>query len=199
MYNVQAVLHKRNVYQRSRSWLFSIPDPAVWRIRDVYPRPDPGSRFLPIPDPGSRISDSGSRIPDQKTSTKERGEKNFLSYLFMQPQISKNLSYFSFEVLKKKIWANFQWIIELFTKYGLGIRDPRSGIRKKPIPDPGSRSQKGTGSRIRIRNTVCNTVFPRCRLFFLHIYFFSSETRAEQAPPHLQRRIDESHQWCKGW
>ncbi len=28
-----------------------------------------------------------------------------------------------------------------------------SGIRKKPIPDPGSRSQKGTGSRIRICNT----------------------------------------------
>jgi hypothetical protein len=43
---------------------------------------------------------------------------------------------------------------------GSGIRDPRSGIRdpgsvirKKPIPDPGSRGQKGTGSRIRIRNT----------------------------------------------
>jgi hypothetical protein len=29
-----------------------------------------------------------------------------------------------------------------------GIRDPRSGIRIKPIPDPGSRGQKGTGSRI---------------------------------------------------
>jgi hypothetical protein len=29
-----------------------------------------------------------------------------------------------------------------------------SGIREKPIPDPGSRGQKGTGSRIRIRNTV---------------------------------------------
>jgi hypothetical protein len=28
-----------------------------------------------------------------------------------------------------------------------------SGIRKKPIPDPGSRGKKGTGSRIRIRNT----------------------------------------------
>jgi hypothetical protein len=31
-----------------------------------------------------------------------------------------------------------------------------SGIRKKPNPDPGSRGQKGTGSRIRIRNTVPN-------------------------------------------
>jgi hypothetical protein len=32
--------------------------------------PDPGSLFLPIPDPGSWI-------PDPKTSTKERGEKKF--------------------------------------------------------------------------------------------------------------------------
>jgi hypothetical protein len=32
--------------------------------------------------------------------------------------------------------------------------DLGSGIRKKPIPDPGSRVQKGTGSRIRIRNTA---------------------------------------------
>ncbi len=37
---------------------------------------------------------------------------------------------------------------------GSEIRDPRSGIRKKPIPDPGSRGQKGTGSWIRIRNTA---------------------------------------------
>ncbi len=101
-------------------------------------------------------------------------------------------------MLKKKIWVNFERIIELFTQkfvtkltkiwvWDLGsgtrirdpgsgtrirdpgseIRDPRSGIRdpgseirdprteirEKPIPDPGSRGQKGTGSRIRIRNT----------------------------------------------
>jgi hypothetical protein len=64
-------------------------------------------------------------------------------------------------VLKKNIWANFQRIIELFaqkvvTKFSkVCVWDPgsRSGIRKKPIPDPGSRGQKGTGSRIRIRNT----------------------------------------------
>jgi hypothetical protein len=105
--------------------------------------PDPGSWFLPIPDPGSRI-------PDPKTATKERGEKK---------------NYFNFEVLKKKIWPNFQRIIELFTqkivtklsKVWVQDPDPRSVIRKKPIPDPGSRGQKGTGSRIRIRNTgaVC--------------------------------------------
>ena len=61
-------------------------------------------------------------------------------------------------MLKKKNWANFQRIIEVFTqkfslssqKYGVGIRDPRSGIRKnlfripdpevKKAPDPGSGS-----------------------------------------------------------
>jgi hypothetical protein len=49
--------------------------------------PDPD--FYPswIPDPGSRIQDPGS-----KTANKERGEKN----------------YFMFEMLKKKILANFQ-------------------------------------------------------------------------------------------
>jgi hypothetical protein len=70
-------------------------------------------------------------------------------------------------MLKKKIWANFQRIMEVFTqkltpssqKYGYGIRDTGSEIRdpEKPIPDPGSRGQKGTGSRIRMRNTVQDT------------------------------------------
>jgi hypothetical protein len=36
-------------------------------------------------------------------------------------------------------------------KYGCGIRDP-----EKPYPGPRSRGQKGTGSRIRIRNTRIN-------------------------------------------
>jgi hypothetical protein len=63
-------------------------------------------------------------------------------------------------VLKKKIWANFQRIVELFTQKivtklsKIWVWDPGSG--KKPIPDPGSRSQKGTGSQIRIRNTDKN-------------------------------------------
>ncbi len=57
-----------------------IPDPGS-RIPDRETRiSDPGSR---IPDPGSRISDPGSRIPDPKTATKERGEKFFLSFLFI--------------------------------------------------------------------------------------------------------------------
>jgi hypothetical protein len=67
-------------------------------------------------------------------------------------------------MLKKKIWANFQRIIELFTQKiftklsKIWVWDQRFGIRKKPIPDSGSRGQKGTGSRIRIRNTEKNLV-----------------------------------------
>jgi hypothetical protein len=74
-------------------------------------------------------------------------------------------------VLKKKIWANFQRIKELFPKKiakkllkiwswdpGSGIRDPGSGKNLFRIPDPGSRGQKAPdpGSRIRIRNTGKN-------------------------------------------
>jgi hypothetical protein len=62
-------------------------------------------------------------------------------------------------MLQKKIWPNFQRILDFFTQKivtklsKIWVWDPRSGIRKKPIPDPGSRGQKGTGSRIQIRNT----------------------------------------------
>jgi hypothetical protein len=114
----------------------------VLRIRDVYPR----SQILIFSHPGSRI-------PDPKTATKERGSHKF----------HKIANYFSFELLKKKIWANFQRIIELLNqncpissqKYEVEIQDPRSGIRKKPIPDPGSRGPKGTGSRIRNTGIYC--------------------------------------------
>jgi hypothetical protein len=46
-----------------------------------------------------------------------------------------------------------------------------SGIRKKPIPYPGSRGQKGTGSRIRIRNTdyLCMDLNP-ARILWVFIF-----------------------------
>jgi hypothetical protein len=95
---------------------------------------DPGC-LSRIPDPKTATKERG--IPDPKTATKERGK-----------------NYFSFAVLKKKIWANFQRIIELFTQKivtklsKIWVWDPGSGIWIKPIPDPGSRGQKGIGSRI---------------------------------------------------
>jgi hypothetical protein len=92
-------------------FLSQIPDP------DFYP-----SR---IPDPGSRI-----QKPEQKRGVK----KNLLSYLFCSHKFHKIGNYFIFEVLKKKMWDNFQRIIELFTQKivtklsKIWVWDPGSGI-----------------------------------------------------------------------
>jgi hypothetical protein len=103
-----------------------------------------------IPDPDfypSRIPDPGSRIPDTKTATKERGEKKIV-VMPCSHKFHKIANYFSFEVLKKKIWANFQRIIKLFTQKivtklsKIWIWDPGSGIgffqgsKRHRIPDP---------------------------------------------------------------
>jgi hypothetical protein len=90
-------------------------------------------------------------IPDPKTATKERDEKKLLSYLVVATNFTK-LKIILFELLKKKIWANLKKIVIKLSKICFWY--PRSTIRdpEKPIPDPGSRGQKGTGSRIRIRN-----------------------------------------------
>ncbi len=120
------------------------------RIRDVYP----GSRILIFTHPGSRISDPGSRIQKQQ---QKRGVKKISCHTFFYShKFNKIVNYFLFEMLNKNIWAKFTRIIELFTqkvslssqKYGFGIRDPRSGIRKKPIPDPGPRIQGSKRHRI---------------------------------------------------
>ncbi len=59
-----------------------------------------------------------------------------MSNLFLLPQISQKWKLFYFLMLKKKIWASFQRILELFLpknlslsskKYGVGIRDLGSG------------------------------------------------------------------------
>ncbi len=63
-------------------------------------------------------------------------------------------------VPKERVKKNFQYALK-YMGLGSGIRDQGSGIRKKPIPDPGSRGLKGTGSRIRIRNTVLDSVISR--------------------------------------
>jgi hypothetical protein len=104
----------------------------VLRIRDVYP----GSRIRIFSHPGSRI---------QKQQQKRGVKKIFCHTFLCSHKFHKIENYFSFEVLKKKIWANFQRIKELFTQKivtklsKIWLWDPGSGIRKKPIPDPGSR------------------------------------------------------------
>ncbi len=142
---------------------------AVLRIRDVYP----GSRILIFTHPGSRIPDLGSRIPDlgsriQKQQQKRGVRKKIWCHTFLCcHKFHKLEHYFSFEVLKKKIWSNFHRIIELFTQKivtklskvwvwdpGSEIRDPGSGKNLFRIPDPGVKKAPDPGSRIRIRNTV---------------------------------------------
>ncbi len=67
---------------------------------------------ISVADPGclSRIlifTHPGSRIPDPKTGTKERGEKNLLLYLFLKPQISQNCKLFYFWNAEEKNFSQF--------------------------------------------------------------------------------------------
>jgi len=96
----------------------------IYSMSVVYSVADPDPGFYP------------SRIPDPKTATKERGEKKLdVKPFYVATKFNKIVNYFSFEVLKKKIWANFQRIIELFTKkivkklFKIWSWDPGSGSR----------------------------------------------------------------------
>jgi hypothetical protein len=91
-----------------------------------------------IPDPDFYPS----RIQKQQ---QKRGVKKICCHnFFCSQKFHKIANYFSFEVLRKKIWANFQRIIELFTQKivtkltKIWIWDP--GVKK--APDPGSGSAK---------------------------------------------------------
>ncbi len=111
----------------------------------------PGSWFLPNPD------------PESKNSNKREGWKQICCHTFIcSHKFHKIVNYFIFEMLKKKFGPIFKELLNFLPKilslssqkYGFGIRNLRSRVRKKPIPDPGSRGQKGTGSRIPDHNTV---------------------------------------------
>jgi hypothetical protein len=69
--------------------------------------PDPGclSRILIFTDPGSRIQKQQQKI----------GVKKIFTFLCSH-KFHKIQNYFSFEMLKKKMLANFQRIIEHFTQ-----------------------------------------------------------------------------------
>ncbi len=74
------------------------------------------------------------------------------------------------------MWANLQRIIELSTqkiviklsKIWVWVRDPRSRIQDPEKTYSGSRGQKGTGSRIRIRNTYVKDENPSQPKFIRH-------------------------------
>jgi hypothetical protein len=100
----------------------------------------------------------GYRIPDLNQQQKRGVKKICCHTFFFSHKFHIIENYFIFEMLKKKIGANFQRITELFTQKiitklsKIWVWDPRSGIRNKTYP--GSRGQKSTRSRIRIRNTA---------------------------------------------
>jgi hypothetical protein len=77
-------------------------------------------------------------------------KKNLLSYLFFGVINVTKLNHFIFEMLKKKIWVNFQRIIELFTQKivsklsKIWVWDPRSGKNLFRIPDPGVKKAPDT-------------------------------------------------------
>jgi hypothetical protein len=97
-----------------------------------------------IPDPDfypSRISDPLSK----NSNNRERRKKISCHTFLCSHKFHKIVNYFSFEVLKKKIWATFQRIIELFTKkivkklLKIWSWDPGSriqGSKRHRIPDP---------------------------------------------------------------
>jgi hypothetical protein len=111
-----------------------------------------------VADPGclSRILifvHPGSRFPDPKTVTKERGEKKLVLPFFVTTKITIEI-YLTVELVKKKIWANLQRIMELYTQkssltsnmsLGSEIWDPEK-------PYSGSRIQGSKRHRIRICN-----------------------------------------------
>jgi hypothetical protein len=100
-----------------------------------------------IPNPGSRI---------KKQQWKTGVKKNKLSYLFFGAIHFTKLNYFIFEMLKKKIWANFPRIIELLPKkLSLSSREPGSGKNLFWIPDPGVQKapDPGSGSATLVNST----------------------------------------------
>jgi hypothetical protein len=86
---------------------------------------------------------------------KDRGDKKIVVIpFFWSHKFHKIQKLFIFEMLKKKIWANFQRIIEFLPKklslssqkYGFGIRDQGSGKNRFRIPDPGFKKAPDPGS-----------------------------------------------------
>ncbi len=123
------------------------------RAKDNFSR-GPRSDSISVADPGclSRIPDLGSRI--QKQQQKRGVTKNFLSYLFLQPQISQIENYLILKTLRKNFGPIFKelynFLLKKFSlcsqKYRFRIRDPEktySGSRiqgskrhRIPVPDP---------------------------------------------------------------
>ncbi len=151
--------HRVHILQPFPLCCGSLSGITVLRIRDVYP----GSWFLP-----SRIQDPGS-----KNSNKREGWIKFVVIPFF---VATNFTKFEINLFLKcwrqkfgpifKELKNFllKKLSRSSLKYGFGIQDQGSGKNLFRITDPGSRGQKRTGSRIRIRNTARSSAFSGSRI-----------------------------------
>ncbi len=106
-----------------------VPRPSVADPGCLLQIPDPETRFLSIPDPGSR---------NQQQQQTERGNKifvlPFVSHKFHKvTKLETSLLWTG--TLQKIILANWQRIAIRPSK--IWVAYPGSGIRKKTIPDPG--------------------------------------------------------------
>jgi hypothetical protein len=101
-----------------------------------------------IPDPNFYPSRGPARIQKQQ---QKRGVKKNLLFLCSH-KLHKIANYFRLKVPKKKIWANFQRIIEIFTQTfvtklsKIWVWDPGSGKNLFRIPDPGVKKAPDPGS-----------------------------------------------------
>jgi hypothetical protein len=99
--------------------------------------------------------------PGSKNRTKEKSEKKFV---FLQFFVATNIIILNFFVFLSRRRKNFgpiyKEIMEFFSQKiviklsEIWVWEPRYGIRKKSVSEPGYRSQKSPGSQIRIRNTA---------------------------------------------
>jgi len=90
-----------------------------------------------------------SRVPDPKKQQKRR-EKKFVVLPFLATNITKlNWRRKKLEPISKNIELFTQKIVTKLSKIWYGIRVPEKTYF-------GTRGQKGTGSRIQIRNTALN-------------------------------------------
>ncbi len=94
-----------------------------------------------------------------------------LSYFFYSHKFHKIEYYVIFEMLKKKIWANFQRIVEVFTQKKLNmlsniwVWDPGSEIWDPEKTYSGSQIPGSKRHQIRISSTALLSIFARIMIF----------------------------------
>jgi hypothetical protein len=93
----------------------------------------------------------------------QKGRGKTFIYLFLLPQINRNENNFLFFTCTVPYRMKFEQLPKKFSTFlpnklfkllKIWVADPRSGKTPFWVPDPWSRGQKGTGSRVQIRNNA---------------------------------------------